>query len=139
MNHEDATPTTNGVHHVGLTVPSLEKTRAFFVEVLGFEQVGERPEYPACFVSDGKILITLWQAENPARATSFDRKNVVSLHHLALIVDGQAALKALHGRLLNAEDTIIEFAPEALSNGPTHHMMCNIPGGIRVEFIAPAS
>ncbi len=27
---------------------------------------------------------------------------------------------------------------EPLGGGPTRQMMCNIPGGIRVEFIAPA-
>ena len=36
------TPLTSGVHHVGLTVPNLARTREFFVEVLGFEQVVER-------------------------------------------------------------------------------------------------
>ncbi len=34
--------TTRGVHHVGLTVPDLTRTRAFFVETLGFAQVGEK-------------------------------------------------------------------------------------------------
>ena len=34
---------TEGVHHVGLTVPQLEEARIFFVEGLGFEQVGEKP------------------------------------------------------------------------------------------------
>ena len=33
----------------------------------------------------------------------------------------------------------IEFAPENLRNGPVRHMMCAIPGGVRVEFIATAS
>ncbi len=37
---------TNGVHHIGLTVPDLEKTRTFFLETLSFEQVGEVPDYP---------------------------------------------------------------------------------------------
>jgi hypothetical protein len=32
----------------------------------------------------------------------------------------------------------IEFAPEPLGGGPTRHMMCAIPGGIRLELIAPA-
>ena len=36
-------------------------------------------------------------------------------------------------------DVAIEFAPEPLNGGPTQHLMCNIPGGIRVEFIAPAA
>ena len=33
----------------------------------------------------------------------------------------------------------IGFAPEPLGDGPTQHMMCYIPGGIRMEFIALAS
>ncbi len=47
-------PKTLGAHHIGLTVPDVERTRNFFVDVLGFSQVGERPHYPAIFVSDGR-------------------------------------------------------------------------------------
>ena len=67
---------TKGAHHIGLTVPDVVKTKAFFVDSLGFEQVGEVPDYPAFFLSDGTTMITLWQAENPRTATPFDRKNV---------------------------------------------------------------
>ena len=49
----------------------------------------------------------------------------------------RAALDALHGRLRQTPGVEIEFAPEALNNGRPQHMMCSIPGGIRVEFIAP--
>ena len=66
----------------------------------------------------------------------FDRKNVIGLHHLALAVDGQRRLEALHARLDATPGVDIEFPPEPLLGGPTRHMMCNIPGGIRVEFIA---
>ena len=31
------------------------------------------------------------------------------------------------------------IAPEALGGGTTRHMMTRIPGGLRVEFIAPAA
>ncbi len=127
---------TNGVHHIGLTVPNLEKTRIFFLETLGYEQVGEVPDYPAVFLSDGSIMITLWQASNPAKAVPFDRKNVIGLHHLALTVDTDA-LDTLHERLQGTADVDIEFAPEPLGDMPVRHMMCNIPGGIRVEFLAP--
>jgi catechol 2,3-dioxygenase-like lactoylglutathione lyase family enzyme len=57
---------TRGAHHIGLTVPDLAKTRTFFIDTLGFAQVGEVPDYPAVFLSDGTTLITLWQAANPA-------------------------------------------------------------------------
>ena len=131
------TAVTQGVHHVGLTVPNLERARAFFLDTLGFRQVGAKPEYPAAFVSDGQVMITLWQAAEPERALPFDRRNHIGLHHLALRIADRAALDALHARLANTADVEIEFTPEPLGAGPSHHMMCTIPGGIRVEFIAP--
>lgn len=127
---------TQGAHHIGFTVPNLEQARGFFVDTLGFAQVGERPEYPAIFVSDGAIMITLWRAADPETAVPFDRKNAIGLHHLALKVENSGALDALHGVLRSADDVVIEFAPEPLGDGPVRHMMCAIPGGIRVEFIA---
>ena len=133
------TAITRGVHHIGLTVPDLEQAQSFFVETLGYDVVGEVPDYPAVFLSDGVIMVTLWQAVDPAKAVPFDRKNVIGLHHLALTVENDSVLNDLHQRLQNTSDVNIEFAPEALGGGPTRHMMCNIPGGIRVEFIAPAA
>ena len=127
---------TKGAHHIGLTVPDLHRTRAFFVDTLGYEQVGEVPDYPAVFLSDGTTMITLWQAENPATAVSFDRKNVIGLHHIALLVEDADALKALHEKLRATDGVDIEFAPEPLGAGVATHMMCAIPGGIRTEFIA---
>lgn len=129
---------TQGAHHIGLTVPDLAATRAFFLETLGFSQVGEVPDYPAVFLSDGTTMITLWQAENPATAVAFDRKNVIGLHHVALKVADADVLAALHHKLSATDSVEIEFAPESLGGGATRHMMCAIPGGIRVEFIAPA-
>jgi len=131
-------PATRGVHHVGLSVPDLSATRRFFTETLGYEQVGEKPDYPAVFLSDGTVMLTLWQLADPERAVPFDRKRVVGLHHLALAVPDAVALDALHERLAGATGVAIEFAPEPLGGGPTRHMMVTIPGGVRVEFIAPA-
>ncbi len=129
-------PTTIGAHHIGLTVPDLTQTASFFIETLGFDKAGERPEYPAIFVSDGTLMITLWQATDPASAVAFDRKNVIGLHHLALKVESPEALDALHGRLQRTNGVEIEFAPESLGGGPVKHMMTTIPGGVRIEFIA---
>jgi len=134
-----ATPVTQGVHHIGLTVPELQETTSFFVDVLGYKQIGEVPDYPAVFLSDNQVMITLWQATNPEQATPFDRTNVIGLHHLALTVRDEVALKELHQRLARVDGVAIEFAPEPLGDGPTQHMMCSIPGGIRTEFIAPAA
>ena len=127
---------TQGTHHIGLTVPDLAKTRAFFIDTLGYSQVGEIPDYPAVFLTDGTTMITLWQAANPATAVPFDRRNVIGLHHFALNVANVDALEALHNTLSASQGVEVEFAPEALGDAPLKHMMCFIPGGIRVEFIA---
>ena len=65
-----AASVTQGAHHIGLTVPDLDKAKTFFIDTLGFEQVGEVPEYPAAFVSDGTIMITLWRAADPDTSTN---------------------------------------------------------------------
>ena len=136
VNEEAALNFTQGVHHIGLTVPSLNETKEFFLNVLGFKQVGEKPAYPAVFISDGTIMITLWQATNPEMAIKFDRHNNIGLHHIALAVPDVERLNTLHQRLIEIESVAIEFKPEPLGDGPTQHMMCAIPGGVRVEFIA---
>ena len=133
------TAITKGAHHIGLTVPDLAKTRAFFVDTLGFTQVGEVADYPAVFLTDGTTMITLWQAQDPAAAISFDRRNVIGLHHFALKVENADVLESLHRKLSTTDGVETEFAPESLGGGPTQHMMCTIPGGIRMEFIAPAA
>ena len=130
---------TLGVHHVGLTVPDVGAARRFFVDGLGFHQVGEVLDYPAVFVSDDSTMITLWQAEEPATAVPFDRRRVIGLHHLALKVSDANALDALHERIAARDDVDIEFAPEPLGGGPSRHMMCRIPGNIRLEVIAPVA
>ena len=127
---------THGVHHAGLTVPDLAATRSFFTDALDFEIVGEKPDYPAVFLSDGASLITLWQARDPAAAVEFDRHSNVGLHHLAFTA---VDLDAVHKRISDWPGVTLEFEPESLGGGPTRHMMCSIPGDIRVEFIAPVA
>lgn len=125
---------TAGVHHIGLTVPNVRQTTDFFLEALGFDEVGGNPSYPAIFVSDGAVMVTLWQAD--AGAAAFDRRAHCGLHHLALKVPDQAMLDRVHTVLAARDDVEIEFAPQLLGDGPARHMMTFIPGGARVEFFA---
>ena len=129
---------TQGIHHVGLTVTDLAASSRFFTELLDWERVGGNPDYPAVFVSDGSVMITLWQARQPSSAIAFDKNNNVGLHHLAIKVADLASLDSIYQRLAAAENVAIEFAPEPLQGGPGVHMMCYEPGGIRIEFIVPA-
>jgi len=129
---------TKGINHLGLAVKNLDKTAAFFIEILGWETAGGRPDYPAIFVTDGDAFVTLWQVENPEKAIEFNRRQNVGLHHLAFTVDSLDKLHALHEKFLKADAVTIEFAPELLGKGPTTHMMIREPSGNRLEFIVPA-
>lgn len=123
---------TQGVHHIGLTVSKLEESVAFFTQFLGWKEVARKPDYPAVFVSDGNIMLTLWAAKS-AQPLGFDRRVNVGLHHLALQVRNEQALLTIHDRVV-ASGLPIEFPPETVGSGPSRHMMCFEPSGIRVEF-----
>jgi len=126
--------TTKGIDHVGLSVRDLDATVSFFIETLGFQTVGARPDYPAVFVSDGVVMITLWKTHD--HYAPFDRGQNVGLHHLALRVDSVKELENVFETLENTDGVEIECAPIPLESGKGAHMMCVEPGGIRVEFIA---
>lgn len=129
---------TRGVHHVGLTVPDLDQARAFFCEVLGFDEVGGVPAYPAVFVSDGAILLTLWRAADPLTARAFDRRANIGLHHLSLAVADDAALDTLWEKLSAHPQVVVDVAPCAIRPGSgTRHFLVFIPGGLRMEFATP--
>lgn len=126
---------TLGVEHVGLAVRNLQETAAFFTGLLGFAVLGERADYPACFLTDGVTKITLWQVEAPQSATPFNRRENIGLHHLAFKLENDAALDALHEKLQSAPGVRVEFAPALVGKGPSRHMMVYEPGGIRIEFV----
>jgi lactoylglutathione lyase len=129
---------TLGVNHIGFAVRDLDKTASFFIDTLGWRKAGERPDYPAVFVSNGSMFVTLWRVEDPETAVAFDRRKNVGLHHMAITVRDLDALNALHEKFKKTEGVVIEFAPEFLGNGPTTHMMIREPSGLRLEFIVPA-
>ncbi|MFV2003928.1 MAG: VOC family protein [Gammaproteobacteria bacterium] len=128
------TAVTNGCHHIGLSVSKLEKSAAFFIDILGWQEIMRDESYPAIFVSDGHIMATLWQSQSD-EPVSFDKNNV-GLHHVAFMVDSEKTLDECYQKIKN-EHLKIEFSPELLRDGPTKHMICYEPSGIRVELIWP--
>ncbi|RDK08667.1 VOC family protein [Cupriavidus lacunae] len=128
-------PLTLGIDHVGLVVRDLDRTRDFFLNCLNWSQVGERPEYPAAFMSDGRAIVTLWEVTNQANLVGFDRKTNVGLHHLALRVGSEAALQDVFARITGWPGVMVEFAPEVSGSGPKRHTMAYEPGGLRLEFV----
>lgn len=129
-----AAPLTLGIDHVGLTVRDLNVTRDFFINCLGWTQVGEKPDYPAAFVSDGHVMLTLWEVQNQSGRIEFDRKTNVGLHHLALRVGSEEMLNEMFTRVSGWPGVRIDFAPESLGAGPKRHTIIYEPGGLRLEF-----
>lgn len=125
---------TCGIDHLGLAVRDLASTRQFFEHCLGWTVVGEKPDYPAAFVSDGHVTLTLWQVTERDAPVAFDRKRNVGLHHLALRVASEDALHAVFERVSAWPGVQVEFAPEPLGKGTKRHAMIHEPGGIRIEF-----
>jgi catechol 2,3-dioxygenase-like lactoylglutathione lyase family enzyme len=128
-------PITKGTHHIGLTVSKLEESADFFTSLLGWQEVRRNEEYPAIYVSDGSIMVSLW-ATKEEPSVQFDKNKNVGLHHVAFHVEHEDDLNEIHTRLKN-NGIEIEFAPEQVGQGPAKHMMCFEPSGIRVEFIWP--
>ncbi|MEO5586899.1 MAG: VOC family protein [Novosphingobium sp.] len=129
---------THGAHHIGLTVPDLDQARAFFCGVLGFDEAGGVPAYPAIFVTDGLILLTLWRAADPLTARAFDRRANIGLHHLSLAVRDDAALNVVWEKVSTHPEVIVDFPPGPIGPGSaTRHFLVFIPGGIRIEFATP--
>src|SRR3954447_3960376 len=89
----------------------LPRFERFFVDALGWAVVGGVPSYPAVFVSDGTVMVTLWRVADPATAVPFDRRANVGLHHLAFKVTDPVALNTVYDKIRTYPGVTIEFAP----------------------------
>jgi hypothetical protein len=101
-----------------------------FAIALRWHIVGERPDYPAVFVSDGYGVC----GRLPDQAVEFNRRANVGLHHLAVAVVDRAGLDALYRRVSNWPGVIVEFSPQLSGAGPKIHFMVREPSGVRIEF-----
>ena len=130
------TPLTKGCHHIGLTVSKLEESANFFTNILGWKEVRRDNAYPAIFVTDGIIMVTLWETQT--LPSPFNKNQNVGLHHVAFTVDNEQQLTQIYNKL-HDNKVRIEFEPELLRDGPAKHMICYEPSGVRVEFIWPGT
>ena len=128
-----ADKTTGGFDHVGLSVSDLDASTDFFVEALGFKLLGRDAEYPAVFMNNGEMGLTLWQTNE--KPVAFDRKNNVGLHHLAIRVASFEVLDSLYETVKKIPGVVVEFSPELSYGGPAKHMIIREPSGNRIELI----
>ncbi|MEU7103178.1 VOC family protein [Streptomyces longwoodensis] len=123
--------------HIGLNVTDLDRSLAFYRDVLDFVLVGEGKEEGRryAFLGDGESLVlTLWEqagdAYDPGRS---------GLHHLTFEVDSiervTAYEQALRRRGVDfAHDGVVAHREGAASGGIFFHD----PDGIRLEIFAPS-
>ncbi|MGH8066736.1 MAG: VOC family protein, partial [Candidatus Entotheonellia bacterium] len=121
----------NRIGHVLLRVADIERSKAFYTKLLGFEIVEEDPAHGGVFMSLGEQghTLDLFQAENPARAepATPDR---VGVHHIAFMVESEKALKDAYFTL---EDQGVEVV-RAVDHVSQKSIYFHDPDGNRLEI-----
>ncbi|MFI6279563.1 VOC family protein [Streptomyces sp. NPDC050988] len=116
-----STTTAPRIGHIGLNVTDLDRSLAFYRDVLGFTVIVEGKEEDRRYAflgEDGRPVLTLWQqADHGYAATG------AGLHHLALEVDTVEQVRA-YETALRAQG--VEFAHE----GVVAHREGSASGGI---------
>ena len=92
---------TKGIHHIGLTVSLLEESASFFTSIPGWKEVKRNDDNSAIFVSDGTVMVTLWQVEEEP-----NRKRNIGLHHVAFMVESESQLNNIYQQLLQNKANI---------------------------------
>lgn len=82
------------IGHVALRVADVERSRAFYTTLLGFEVVEEDPEHGGVFMALEGLshTIDLFPVENP-RTVPAQTPGAVGVRHIAFLVDSEQALK----------------------------------------------
>ncbi|MFI9829520.1 VOC family protein [Streptomyces sp. NPDC051913] len=123
--------------HIGLNVTDLDRSLAFYRDVLGFTLIAEGKEEGRryAFLGDGTALVlTLWQqAEGPYAS---DR---AGLHHLAFEADSIERVRAYEEALRTygvdfAYEGVVAHREGAASGGIFFHD----PDGTRLEISVPS-
>ena len=117
--------------HVLLRVADIERSKSFYTKLLGFEVVEEDPAHGGVFMSLGEHghTLDLFQAEAPQTAQQVG-PNRVGVHHIAFMVDSEAALK-------NAYFTLQEHGVEivrAVDHVSQRSIYFHDPDGNRLEI-----
>src|ERR671911_2014432 len=84
---------TGPVHHLRLTVSDVERSQAFYTEVLGFQHVMDLPS--GVFLSNGAVGLGIGPSPDPSRAPRDDRFDEarIGLDHLSLAVASRDELE----------------------------------------------
>ena len=120
-----------GIDHVALTVPDVEQSAAWFIDVLGFERL-----YPGMwngvpvFIGKGTTAIALFPRRDRQDSTSspLGQANEVSMLHLAMRANRKNFLAAQEE--LESRGIRFEFQDHEIS----HSIYFRNPDGLRLEI-----
>jgi lactoylglutathione lyase len=123
--------------HLGLNVTDLDRSLAFYRDVLGFSLMGEGKEEDRRYAflgTDGQLVLTLWQQARGA----YDKERA-GLHHLALEAETVERVKAYEAALRGYG---VEFAYEGVvahrEGSASGGIFFHDPDGTRLEIYTPS-
>ncbi|MGA4848881.1 VOC family protein [Streptomyces sp. G5(2025)] len=136
-NTTSTAPRTGRIGHIGLNVTDLERSLAFYRDVLGYGVIGEGKEEGRrfAFLGEGaRPVLTLWQQADAAYSGGH-----AGLHHLAIEVDSIERVKQYESALRSygvkfAYEGVVPHGEGAASGGIFFHD----PDGTRLEIYAPS-
>lgn len=123
---------TAGVHHLGLTVTSLERSKQFYQDLFGWKELGTDPKMGYAFLTDGTTMITLWQQSD----TAYDKAHA-GLHHFAMAVGSPDDLVRAE-QVLRKKNIRIHYdrIVPAREGAKEAELYFYDPDGIRVELFS---
>jgi catechol 2,3-dioxygenase-like lactoylglutathione lyase family enzyme len=126
---------TQGVHHLTLTVSDVARSEQFYAKLFNFQRAAEFG--PRVIMSNGSVLLVLTPPPDPAQAIPQDRfnENRIGLDHVSFSVDSMAALEAAI-QVLDAQGVehgdITPLEPFGIAI-----MAIRDPDNIQIELTAP--
>jgi glyoxylase I family protein len=121
------------IHHLALTVTNVERSCAFYTEIVGLQQVATVE--PKVFLSNGTMLLALGPAPNhPINGDRFD-ENRVGLDHISFTIGSRDDLERV-ARFLT-DKGVPHGEIKDLSGFQIYVLAFRDPDNIQVELTAP--
>ena len=117
------------IGHLVLNVADVERSTAFYRDIVGFELARMRPDRSGAFLACGVVHhnLALFKAPPGARPAE---KGQIGLNHFAFQVDDYKALQEAHRRLTEAGATIDHI----VDHGMTRSVYFLDPDGLMMEL-----
>jgi catechol 2,3-dioxygenase len=118
------------IGHVQLRVADLERSKAFYRDVLGFRVAEQDPQHGDCFMTLGEDFHTLDLAQHPSPETGKGPSRPIGLAHIAFQVPSYEALGEAYRTLLE-HGVAIERAMDHVNQRSIYFLD---PDGNRLEI-----